>query len=132
MVGGEAHVDRYVFGIVPLEIFLRTGDEECRTMGSQTADTQQTTNQTRDAIDDMFMMTSLQVQAYRATSDPSYLTWMAGVMVDHLASQQGTGLFFHNVTEARVHWGRGGEPERVSWSDRVPAPQGVTRIERRK
>lgn len=107
MTGGEAHVDRYVFGIVPLEIYLQTGDETCLSIGTQTADTQQTTNQTRGAIDDMFMMPSLQVQAYRATGDDGYLTYMAGVMVDYLGEQQGNGLFFHNVTEARVHWGRG-------------------------
>jgi unsaturated rhamnogalacturonyl hydrolase len=107
MTGGEAHVDRYIFGMVPLEIYLQTGDESYRPLGTDVADKQQTTNQTRDAIDDMFMMTGLQVQAYRATKTDKYLSFMSGVMVDYLGAQQSNGLFFHNVTEARVHWGRG-------------------------
>jgi unsaturated rhamnogalacturonyl hydrolase len=107
MTGGEAHVDRYIFGMVPLEIYLQTGDESYLPLGTQVADKQQTTNQTRDAIDDMFMMTILQVQAYRATKQDKYLTFMADIMVDYLGAQQANGLFFHNVTEARVHWGRG-------------------------
>jgi rhamnogalacturonyl hydrolase YesR len=32
---------------------------------------------------------------------------MARTMADYLAAQQGNGLFFHNDTQARVHWGRG-------------------------
>ncbi len=47
------------------------------------------------------------MQAYRATGDAKYLTFMADIMVDYLGAQQENGLFFHNVTEARVHWGRG-------------------------
>lgn len=107
MTGGEAHVDRYVFGMVPLEIYLQTEDASFRPLGIQTADRQQTTNQTRGAIDDMFMMTGLQLQAYRATGETKYIDFMARTMADYLASQQANGLFFHNETQARVHWGRG-------------------------
>lgn len=107
MSAGEAHVDRYIFGMVPLEIYLQTDDESYLPLGTQTADTQQTTNQTRDAIDDMFMMTGLQLEAYRATGDSKYIDFMATTMVDYLAAQQPNGLFFHNVSQARVHWGRG-------------------------
>ena len=107
MTGGDAHVDRYIFGMVPLEIYLQTNDESYLPLGTQVADKQQTTNQTRDAIDDMFMMTGLQVEAYRATKQDKYLSFMSNIMVDYLGAQQSNGLFFHNVTEARVHWGRG-------------------------
>ncbi|MBN2191873.1 MAG: glycoside hydrolase family 88 protein [Polyangiaceae bacterium] len=107
MTGGEAHVDRYIFGMVPLEIYLQTGDESYLPLGTQVADRQQITNQTRDAIDDMFMMTGLQLEAYRATGDVNYINFMSRTMVDYLEAQQPNGLFFHNVTEARVHWGRG-------------------------
>ncbi len=107
MFGGEAHVDRYIFGIVPLEIYLQTLDETYRSLGTQVADRQQTTNQTRDAIDDMFMMTGLQLQAYRATGDSKYLDFMASTMVDYLSFQQSNGLFFHNTTQARTYWSRG-------------------------
>jgi rhamnogalacturonyl hydrolase YesR len=107
MTSGEAHVDRYIFGMVPLEIYLQTGDESYLPLGTQVADRQQTTNQTRNAIDDMFMMTGLQLQAYRATKDDKYITFMARTMVEYLKAQQPNGLFFHNATQARVHWGRG-------------------------
>jgi rhamnogalacturonyl hydrolase YesR len=107
MLGGSAHVDRYIFGMVPLEIYLQTGDASYLPLGTETADNQQVTDQTRDAIDDMFMMTGLQLQAYRATNDDKYIDFMAETMVDYLGAQQSNGLFFHNETQARVHWGRG-------------------------
>ena len=110
MTGGEAHVDRYIFGMVPLEIYIQTGDESYLPLGLQVADRQQTTNQTRDAIDDMFMMTGLQLEAYRAAPEADkdkYIDFMAPIMVRYLGAQQSNGLFFHNVNEARVHWGRG-------------------------
>jgi unsaturated rhamnogalacturonyl hydrolase len=107
MLGGEKHVDRYIYGMVPLEIYLQTADESYLPLGTQVADDQQTSNQTRDAIDDMFMMTGLQLQAYRATGDDKYIDFMADIMVDYLGAQQANGLFFHNVTEAPIHWGRG-------------------------
>jgi rhamnogalacturonyl hydrolase YesR len=108
MTGGDAIVDRYIFGIVPLEIYLQTADMSYLPLGTQVADKQQTQpEQIRHAIDDMFMMTILQVQAYRATKDVKYLNFMSNVMVDYLKDQQSNGLFFHNITEAKVHWGRG-------------------------
>ena len=107
ITSGDAHVDRYVFGMVPLEIYLKTNDESYLSLGTEVADTQQVTNQTRNAVDDMFMMTGLQIQAYRATGDEKYTNFMAQTMVDYLGAQQPNGLFFHNVTQAPVHWGRG-------------------------
>jgi unsaturated rhamnogalacturonyl hydrolase len=107
MTGGNAHVDRYVFGIVPLEIYLRTDDESYLPLGTDVADEQQVTNQTRNAIDDMFMMTGLQVQAFRAIEDEAYTDFMAPIMTNYLARQQDNGLFFHNNVEGKVHWGRG-------------------------
>jgi len=107
MLNGDKHVDRYIFGMVPLEIHLQTGEASYLPLGTQVADDQQVTNQTRDAIDDMFMMTGLQLQAYRATGDDKYIDFMADIMVDYLGAQQPNGLFFHNVSQAPVHWGRG-------------------------
>ncbi len=107
MFNGDAHVDRYIFGMVPLEIYLQIGDDTYRDMGTQVADRQQTTNQTRGAIDDMFMMTGLQLEAYRATGADSYIDFMSSTMVTYLAAQKSNGLFYHNDAEAPVHWGRG-------------------------
>jgi unsaturated rhamnogalacturonyl hydrolase len=108
-----AHVDRYIFGIVPLEIYLQTGTAEYLPLGIQVAENQQTTSQTRAAIDDMFMMTILQLQAHRAakkqpTGRPDkFLEFMAPIMVKYLMAQKPNGLFFHNDKEGPVHWGRG-------------------------
>jgi unsaturated rhamnogalacturonyl hydrolase len=117
MTGGEAHVDRYIYGMVPLEIYLQTSDESYLALGIDVASTQQTTNQTRGAIDDMFMMTGLQVQAYRAMKKSKgagadadkFINFMAKTMVDYLKppAQKDNGLFFHNEQQAKVHWGRG-------------------------
>jgi len=114
MTSGEAHVDRYIFGMVPLEIYLQTGDASYLPLGLEVADKQQTTNQTRGAIDDMFMMTGLQLEAYRAKKKSSseaeavkYTNFMAPIMVDYLKAQKTNGLFFHNDKEGPVHWGRG-------------------------
>lgn len=107
MLNGQAHVDRYIFGMVPLEIYLQTGDASYLPLGTETADAQLAGNQTRGAIDDMFMITGLQLEAYRATGDSKYIEFMADTMADYLAAQQENGLFFHNVQQAPVHWGRG-------------------------
>ncbi len=113
MLGGEAHVDRYIFGIVPLEIYLQTKKAEYLDMGIKVADGQNN-SQVRHAIDDMFMMTILQVEAYRAAKaspDPSkaakYLDFMAPIMIDYLKAQKDNGLFYHNDTQGPVYWGRG-------------------------
>lgn len=106
MTGGEAHVDRYIFGIVPLEIYLQTNDANYLTLGTQVAD-KQTKAQVRNAIDDMFMMTILQVEAFRATKNQKYLDFMAPIMVDYLKAQKANGLFNHNDAQGPVQWGRG-------------------------
>jgi len=47
-------------------------------------------------IDDMFMITAVQVQAYRATGDKKYIERAAKEMVLYLDSlQRPNGLFFH-------------------------------------
>jgi len=108
------HVDACVFGAVPLEIYLQTQRYAYRTVGLAIADGQWDnptpeglTNQTRFWIDDMFMITAVQVQAYRATGDRRYLDRAAREMVVYLAKlQQPNGLFFH-APDAPFFWGRG-------------------------
>jgi rhamnogalacturonyl hydrolase YesR len=112
------HVDRSVAGIVPLEVFKHTGDQRFLTMGKHSADAQWAkpstrpsedglTEQTRWWIDDMWMITGLQLQAYRATKDSVYLDRAAMQMAAYLDKlQQPNGLFFHG-TDAQFCWGRG-------------------------
>src|SRR5690606_21290793 len=96
LVAGPGHVDDNVFGIVPLEIALRTGDAGARADGLRIADHQRAhiRAQRRYAIDDMYMITALQVQAWRASGKPAHLDLAAATMVEYLdVLQQDDGLF---------------------------------------
>lgn len=108
------HVDYCVFGAVPLELYMQTQRPQYRALGLQIADGQWDnptpegyTRQTRLWIDDMFMITAVQVQAYRATGDAKYLDRAAREMAYYLDQlQQPNGLFFH-APDAPFFWGRG-------------------------
>jgi len=118
----RAHVDDRVFGIVPLEIAMhgqgqgKGGDRslEHLFLGKELADKQWSattpdgiTTEARYWVDDMYMITALQVQTFRATGDVRYLdraALAASAYLDKL--QQPNGLFFHTATSPR-HWGRG-------------------------
>jgi unsaturated rhamnogalacturonyl hydrolase len=63
--------------------------------------------QTRMWIDDMYMITLVQAQAYRATGNPQYINRAAREMVVYLdALQKPNGLFYH-APDAPYFWGRG-------------------------
>jgi unsaturated rhamnogalacturonyl hydrolase len=65
------------------------------------------TDQTRMWVDDMFMITGIECQAFRATGDPVYLDRAAKEMVVYLDQlQQPNGLFFH-APDSQFYWGRG-------------------------
>jgi len=65
------------------------------------------TTEARYWIDDMFMITALQVQAFRATGETKYLDRAALTMSAYLDSlQQTNGLFYHG-TNAPFFWSRG-------------------------
>jgi len=110
----RAHVDDRVFGAVPLEIYLQTGDERFRTLGLSYADAQWErttpdgiTTEARYWVDDMFMISILQLQAYRVTGNTNYLDRTARAMVAYLDKlQQPNGLFFHTA-ESPCYWARG-------------------------
>ncbi len=113
-ISPDAHVDFRVFGIVPLEIYMQTKDKRYLEIGQGLADKQWEkttedgiTSEARYWIDDMFMITAVQVQAYRATNDPKYIDRAALAMVGYLDKlQQPNGLFFHG-TDAPFFWSRG-------------------------
>ena len=64
-------------------------------------------SETRFWIDDMFMITILQVQAYRATGDAKYIDRAANEMTAYLDKlQQANGLFYH-APDVSFFWGRG-------------------------
>ena len=108
------HVDNSVFGALPLALYQETARSQFRHDGLAFADQQWLTptpegltNQTRFWIDDMYMITALQVRAFRATGEPRYLDRTAAEMVAYLDKlQRPNGLFFH-APDAPHHWGRG-------------------------
>jgi rhamnogalacturonyl hydrolase YesR len=120
------HVDHTVFGSVPLELYQQKKDARYLEMGKTIADKQWGTPegphvkpasfdyykqgltwQTRMWIDDMFMMTAVQAQAYRATGNRMYIDRAAKEMVVYLDSlQQPNGLFYH-APDVPFFWGRG-------------------------
>jgi rhamnogalacturonyl hydrolase YesR len=113
-VSPEAHVDFHVFGIVPLEMSAATKDPCYLAWGRGFADRQwgQTTPdgitaEARYWIDDMYMITAVQVQAYRATGDSKYIDRAALTMTAYVRQlQQSNGLFYHG-TNSHFYWSRG-------------------------
>jgi len=119
--GGEAaripvrhHVDDSIFGVVPLEIAIETKDPKYLAAGKAWADRQWEnprpdglSAETRFWIDDMYMLTLLQLEAYRATGHRKYLDRDALEMAAYLDKlQQPNGLFFH-APDVPFYWGRG-------------------------
>lgn len=108
------HVDANVYGILPLELFKQNHDSLFFNQGIRFANDQWKnplpnglTNQTRFWIDDVWMIGSLQIQAYRITGDTVYLNRAAKETVAYIEKlQQPNGLFFHGQ-EAPFFWGRG-------------------------
>jgi unsaturated rhamnogalacturonyl hydrolase len=114
LIPRREHVDYSVFGVLPLQIYLQTGDTNALALGRAMADNQWEnprpdglSRETRFWIDDLYMISVLQVQAYRATGQKAYLDRAAGEMVVYLGKlQQPNGLFFHG-DEGHFFWGRG-------------------------
>lgn len=111
---GSAHVDANVYGILPLELYMQGGEEEFLQQGLELADGQWEdtlsnglTNQVRYWVDDIWMIASLQVQAYRATGNEVYLERAAKVIDSYLKKlQRPNGLFYHGENSP-FFWGRG-------------------------
>ena len=129
LVPRPSNVDSTVFGSVPLEIYLQTKEKKYLELGLSFADKQWETPEgaareklkpevrgwvdkglswhTRFWIDDMFMITMVQSQAYRATGDSKYIDRAALEMVAYLDDlQQTNGLFYH-APDVPFFWGRG-------------------------
>jgi len=108
------HVDYSMFGSLPLELYLITKDKRYLDLGLRYADAQWAkpdaqglTDETRFWVDDMYMITIVQVQAFRATGEQKYLDRAATEMAAYLDKlQQPNGLFFH-APDVPFFWGRG-------------------------
>lgn len=114
LIPNPVHVDNTVFAAVPLQIYMETRQAKYLDLGKTMADKQWEnptpaglTPQTRFWIDDMYMVTMAQVQAYRATGDKKYLDRAALEMSAYLDKlQQPNGLFYH-APDTPFFWGRG-------------------------
>jgi unsaturated rhamnogalacturonyl hydrolase len=114
LVAPNKHVDFRVLGIIPLELYLDTGNTNYLQPGLELANQQWAdplpdglTRETRWWVDDTFMVGCLQIQAWRATKNPQYADRAALQLAAYLDKlQQTNGLFYHGP-EFRHYWGRG-------------------------
>jgi rhamnogalacturonyl hydrolase YesR len=118
------NVDLSMFGSLPLELYKVTGEQRYFDLGMTYAEAQWTLPadateeqrswaakglswQTRLWIDDMYMLTIMQAQAYRVTGKREYIDRAAKEMVVYLDSlQKPNGLFYH-APDVPFFWGRG-------------------------
>ncbi len=130
------HVDMAIVGALALEVAIQTGDARARKVGLEYADRQWEeplagqdfvellydpipleerrmrwkqgySAQTRLWIDDMYMITFLQTQAYRLTKDVKYLDRAAKEMCLYLERLQRPDGLFNHSPETPFVWGRG-------------------------
>lgn len=133
LIPAADHVDPSVFGAVPFELYIQTKDARYLSIGKKIADRQWEppteqrlaslkpedrqrveqavkdglSQQTRFWIDDMYMITALEAQAYRATGDRVYIDRAGREMAVYLDKlQQPNGLFYH-APDVPFFWGRG-------------------------
>ncbi len=110
----SGHVDYNVFGIWPFEMYRQTGKVEYLKTAKKLADDEWEnpredglTGLTRFWVDDMYMVGSLQVQAYKSTNDKIYLDRAALQLKTYIEKlQRPNGLFYHR-DDAPFYWGRG-------------------------
>lgn len=118
------HVDYNMFGSIALKLYQVTKDNRYRDMGLAYADAQWNVPenakpaekawsekgyswQTRLWIDDMYMITVVQNEAYKVTGDIKYIDRAAKEMVLYLDElQRPNGLFYH-APDVPLYWARG-------------------------
>jgi len=123
------HVDNNVYGIIPLEAYFVNKDKRLYDLGMFMADEQFKvlsaeeyaklkpeekewysmgyTWQSRFWMDDMYMITMIQTQAYRATGNIKYINRAAHNMVAYLDKLQQPNGLFHHAPDVPIFWGRG-------------------------
>jgi unsaturated rhamnogalacturonyl hydrolase len=116
----EGSQDKNAYGILPFELYRQTGDANYLTSARYLADTEfanprpdglaEYPKYTRFWIDDLYMIGSLQAQAYKSMGNIIYANrataQLLGYMGEVVDLQQPNGLFYH-TTSAPIHWGRG-------------------------
>ena len=114
------NVDMNVHGIVPFELYRQSNPKYAPflTYGTRMADDEFSTAHLRPDslstysrfwVDDMYMIGSLQTQAYKSTNTARYINNAARTLFRYIDSlQQPNGLFYHcPALGANWYWGRG-------------------------
>ena len=127
------HVDFTIFGAVPLAIYSKTGDRRARELGLRYADFQFAkpdppfkpahdpnpperqmelwklglSHQSRIWLDDLYMISLLQFEAYKATGDRKYLDRAANETAYYIERLQREDGLFDHATGVPFVWGRG-------------------------
>ena len=114
LIQRDAHVDFSIFGALPMQIYIENKDTKYLDLGKWFADRQWEnprpdglSAESRFWIDDMYMETLVQVQAFRATGDARYLDRSSLEMVAYLDKLQQPGGLFYHEPEVKFYWGRG-------------------------
>ncbi len=123
------HVDNFVFGAIPLAVFIETGQTEFKTLGLAYADEEFKTLNTEEYtslkpevrnwyaaglswvtrfwMDDMYMITAVQAKAYETTKNRKYIDRAAYEMVAYLDTLQNKDGLFYHAPDVPYYWGRG-------------------------
>lgn len=110
----SGHVDYNVFGIWPYEMYRQTKNKDYLKIAKKLADDEfknpreeELTEFTRFWVDDMYMVGSLQVQAFKSSVELKYLDRAALHLKTYCDKlQKSNGLFYHHE-DAPFYWGRG-------------------------
>ena len=124
----SGHVDFNVFGIWPFEIFRQTGDKNYLEIARRLADDEYKNSGVNDLaaytrfwVDDMYMVGSLQIQAFKSLKDTIYLNRAARQLVAYCDKlQRPNGLFYHR-DDAPFYWGRGNGWAAAAMAEVLPA-----------
>jgi len=110
----RGHVDMNVFGIVPFELYIQTGEADYLPLAVRLAEDEYRrgrddglSDYTRLWVDDMWMVGSLQTQAFRATGKKVYADRAMDQLLAYCRElQEESGLFHHSLKSPHL-WGRG-------------------------
>jgi unsaturated rhamnogalacturonyl hydrolase len=108
------HVDNYLFGILPFELYRQTGKREYLSMGKYLAE-EEFQNSREDGLtrfsrfwaDDMYMVGSLQAQAHKSLRDPSYADRGVNHLLAYLERLQRPDGLIQHYPETPIVWARG-------------------------
>lgn len=128
------HVDYTIYGALPLEVYIANSDQRALKIGLEYADAEWEkpvegkvcedhgnfpfakqlelwekglSPQSRIWIDDLYMITLVQVQAYRATGDPKYIERASRTMMYYLDKVMLPNGLCNHAPDVPYVWGRG-------------------------